>query len=71
MVRVASMCLIFYLQSLHYFKSPKNSDAQTIAVIILKFEQCSFTIHLRLQKAYSVPGSTLFAQTRRTDKVGI
>ena len=36
--------------TLYYRKNPKNSDNENIVVIILKFEQCGFTIEKCVQK---------------------
>ena len=33
-----------------YCKTPKNSDTKKLAVIILKFEQCGFTIEKYVQE---------------------
>ena len=45
---IYNLSCVFWTQSLmiksHYLKTPKNSDTKKLAVIILKFEPCGFTI---------------------------
>ena len=49
---IMSLCMTFQVKNSpcrslsmsHYRKNPKNSNTQKIAVIILKYEPCGFTI---------------------------
>ena len=53
----------------NYRKTPKISDSLTFAVIILKFEQCGFTIEWRVQNMY-IANSVAPDQTAPLGAVG-
>ena len=45
-----TVILLILVTDKPYHKNPKNSDTENIIVIILKFEQCGFTIEKCVQK---------------------